>query len=167
VETDEDAFRAFVVARRPALLRSALLLTGDYHLAEDLVQTALSRLALHWSRVAASGAPEAYVRRILFTSHVSWWRRPRVREVLADPPDRSIVDVGVEDRLVLRAALAKLTPKQRAVLVLRYYEDFTEVQVAELLGIGVGTVKSQTRHALGRLRILAPELSDLAPEVPR
>jgi RNA polymerase sigma-70 factor (sigma-E family) len=162
VTTDEDAFRAFVVARRPALVRSAVLLTGDHHLAEDLVQTALARLALNWTRVSAKGSAESYARRIVFTTHVSWWRRRRIREVLVDPPDAAMADPqDTADRLVLRAALARLTAKQRSVLVLRFYEDLTEVQTARVLGVGVGTVKSQTRHALDRLRELAPELAQM------
>lgn len=171
----EESFRAFVVARRPALLRTAWLLTGSRDDAEDLVQTALVRAARHWSRVVAAGDPEPYVRRVLVTAHVSAWRTAS-RRVVTTPLD-GLPDGGpalpgsrgpgdserTEDRLVLSAALARLTPRQRAVLVLRFYEDLTETQTAETLGIGVGTVKSQTRHALARLRDLAPELATFAP----
>jgi RNA polymerase sigma-70 factor (sigma-E family) len=162
VGTDEEGFRAFAATRRARLLRAAYLLTGDAGLAEDLVQTALFKAAVHWRRIAAAGDPEPYVRRILYTEHVSAWRRRRPPEVLGRtlPEAASPVD-DTERRLVLRTALARLTPKQRAVLVLRYYEDLTEAQAAAVLGCAPGTVKSQTRHALERLRALAPELADL------
>jgi RNA polymerase sigma factor (sigma-70 family) len=187
-EATEESFRRFVAARRGALLRTAWLLTGNRDDAEDLVQTALVSCARHWARVSAAGDPEAYVRRALVTGHVSAWRAARARvtttpdgdlgsglpgiDRAADPdPDRGRggghgggdPSAGVDDRLVLAAALARLTPKQRAVLVLRFYEDLTEVQAAQVLGVGVGTVKSQTRHALQRLRELAPELEAFAP----
>ena len=166
---DEESFRAFVVARRPALLRTAWLLTGSREDAEDLVQTALVRSAKHWAKVVAGGDPEPYVRRVLVTSHVSAWRavaRRPAEHPLAGPPDVPGPDPGgrAVDRLVLADALARLTPKQRAVLVLRYYEDLSEAQTAQVLGVGLGTVKSQTRHALGRLRELAPELAAFAPQ---
>jgi RNA polymerase sigma-70 factor (sigma-E family) len=158
---DEEAFRAFAASRRARLLRAAYLLTGDPGLAEDLVQTALFKTALRWRRIAASGDPEPYVRRILYTEHVSTWRRRGAPEVLgAAPPERVLSADDPERRLVLQAALSRLTAKQRAVLVLRYYEDLTEPQAAAVLGCAPGTVKSQTRHALMRLRQLAPELAD-------
>jgi RNA polymerase sigma-70 factor (sigma-E family) len=126
VARDEEEFRAFATAHEPRLLRAAYLLTGDCGTAEDLVQTALFKTAQRWRRVAASGDPEPYVRRILYTEHVSSWRRRGAPEVLgADPPERSHSADDADDperRLVLRAALARLTPRQRAVLVLRYYE---------------------------------------------
>ena len=155
----DESFHAYVSARRSALLRSAYLLTGDHHAAEDLVQTALFKTALRWRRVAAGGDPEPYVRRVLYNEHVSVWRRGRrITEVPVEPPEQVGAPAGSEDRLVLREALARLTPKQRAVLVLRYFEDLTEVQTAAVLGCSPGTVKSQTRHALERLRVLAPDL---------
>jgi RNA polymerase sigma-70 factor (sigma-E family) len=163
VNDGEESFRVFVGTRLPALKRSAWLLVGDVHLAEDLVQTALTKAAMRWERIVARGDPEAYVRRILYTEHVSWWRRRRFTEVPGDGiADRSAAPPDdVPTRVTLQRALAKLTPKQRAVLVLRYYEDLSETQTAELLGVSVGTVKSQTRHALGRLRALAPDLHEL------
>ena len=155
----EDSFDAFVRVRSRALARLAFLLTGDPHHAEDLVQTALARAAVQWPRLED---PEAYVRRVLYTQAVSWWRvrRRRPPEVLVDaPPDRAATTGTDPDlRILLGSALAKLTRKQRAVLVLRFYEDRSESETAELLSVGVGTVKSQTRHALRRLRELAPEL---------
>ena len=117
-------------------------------------------VAARWERIAAAGDPEPYVRRVLYTCAVDGWRRRRLREVLGavpDAPGRGDAE-DTDRRLLLRDALARLTARQRAVLVLRFYEDATEVQTAELLGCSVSTVKSQTRHALGRLRVLAPEL---------
>lgn len=161
-ETAEASFAAFVRARSHALARAAYLLTGDVHLAEDLVQTALHRAAMRWERLIAHGDPEPYVRRILYTEHVSWWRRRRIQGAYGGAaPERASAGVDSDLRLTLRDALRRLTPKQRAVLVLRFYEDLSESQAADVLGCGVGTVKSQTRHALGRLRALAPELEEL------
>jgi RNA polymerase sigma-70 factor (sigma-E family) len=153
-------FHAFVVARTAALSRTAYLLTGDAHLAEDLVQTALLQAARSWDRI--QGHPEPYVRRILYTQNVSWWRRRKYAEVALGAHDLPAAGGSDSDlRLTLEAALARLTAKQRTVLVLRYFEDLTEAQTAESLGIGLGTVKSMTRQALGRLRVLAPELAEL------
>lgn len=165
---DDDSFRRFVVARRPALLRTAWLLTGDGDEAEDLVQVALERTARHWRRVASAGDAEPYVRRALHHAHISAWRRTRsrVRELLGHETVDTAVGDGTTDcdtTVLMRQALARLTARQRTVLVLRYYEDLTEPQVAALMGTSVGTVKSQVRHALGRLRQLAPELNELAP----
>lgn len=154
------SFAAFVGARQHALLRSAYLVTGDRYLAEDLVQTALAKLALRWERIC-EGEPEAYVRTIITRDAISWWRRHR-RERLVEAPEPTTADRGPEDRMVLEAALARLTPKQRAVLVLRYFDDLSEREAAEVLRVSVGTVKSQTHAALGRIRTLAPELAEFA-----
>src|SRR6478609_3124103 len=156
---DEDAFRAFVLARTPALSRTAYLLTGDAHLAEDLVQTALSKAARSWHRI--QGDPEPYVRRILYTQNVSWWRsRRHVREHHLGRYDAPAAARDDDLRLSLEQALARLTTKQRTVLVLRYFEDLTEVQTGAVLGVSAGTVKSTTRQALARLRTLAPGLAE-------
>jgi len=159
----EREFREFVRADTPNLMRAAYLLTGDPHHAQDLVQSTLANVALHWR--AAAEHPHAYARKSLYHQAVSWWRwRGRRPETLfAALPDASARDDdGDRDRrLVVRAALSRLTPKQRAVLVLRYFEDLPESETAALLGCSVGTVKSQTRHALSRLRALAPELGEL------
>ena len=160
---EEDDFHAFVVARTAALSRTAYLLTGDAHLAEDLVQTALFKAARSWHRI--QGQPEPYVRRILYTQNVSWWRaRRHLREQELGGLDAPAVAVDSDLRLSLEEALGLLTTRQRTVLVLRYFEDLTEVQAAAVLGIGAGTVKSIGRQALARLRTLAPELSDLIEE---
>ena len=154
-------FGEWVATRRGALLRTAYLLTADTHDAEDLVQAALERVSLRWQRIAADGAPEPYVRKVLYHQHVSGWRRHRGRMLTVEQvPDVGVVDeAGKADlRIVLDLAVRRLTAKQRAVLVLRFYEDLSESQTAAALGVGLGTVKSQTRHALGRLRVLAPEL---------
>jgi RNA polymerase sigma-70 factor (sigma-E family) len=161
--SDEDAFHAFVVARTPALSRTAYLLTGDAHLAGDLVQTALFKAARSWHRI--HGDPEPYVRRILYTQNVSWWRaRRHVREQALGAYDAAAAGSDPDLRLTLEQALGRLTSRQRTVLVLRYFEDLTEVQTAAALGIGAGTVKSIGRQALARLRTLAPELADLIGE---
>jgi RNA polymerase sigma-70 factor (sigma-E family) len=154
-ERDADAgddFGAFVAARGDALWRSAWLLTGDHQLAEDLVQTALAKSWRAWSRVGADSF-EAYVRRVLFTTYVSWWRRKwrgeRPTDVL---PEAAIAPPDTDARNDLVAALAGLPRGQKAVVVLRYFEDLTEQQTADLLGINVGTVKSQCSRALASLR---------------
>jgi RNA polymerase sigma-70 factor (sigma-E family) len=162
VDRDEAGFEAWVLARRRALARSAYLLTGDVHLAEDLVQDTLARVADRWRKV--HGRPDAYARTVMHHLAIDRWRRRKARppEVLTDrhPELGGAGDRGpdVERRLVLRDALARLTPKQRAVLSLRYYDDLTEVQAAAVLGCSVNTVKSQSRAALERLRVLAPDL---------
>lgn len=157
-------FDAFVRARTPALLRSAYLLTGDQHLAEDLVQSALGQTHRRWRNLNNSGNAEAYTRKTMYHLQVSWWRRRRVAEAFAgdEVPDRAGAQTDHAEqtvlRLSLRGALARLTPKQRAVVVLRYFDDLTEMQAAEVLGVSIGTIKSQTAKALERLRVLAPEL---------
>ena len=160
--TPEDEFHAFVVARTPALSRTAYLLTGDAQLAEDLVQTALFKAARAWHRI--DGQPEAYVRRILYTQNISWWRARRHAETALSSYDAPAPAVDTDLRLSLEQALGRLTTRQRTVLVLRYFEDLTEAQAGAALGIGSGTVKSITRQALGRLRTLAPELAELIGE---
>lgn len=163
---DQDLER-FVRARSPALLRLGLVLTGDQHKAEDLVQAALEKAAANWKKVVRREQPEAYVRQIMYREHISNWRRRRLREDLASQvPDRAGADLyGHADlRLVLQEALRRLTPRQRAVLVLRYYEDRTEVETARVLGCAVGTVKSQAHLALRRLREANPELAMIITE---
>ena len=158
---EEAAFNEFVVARSPALMRVAYVLTRDQQLAEDLVQTALLKAALRWRHI--EGDPEPYVRRILYTESVSWWRRRtrRVAESAARYDAPSGAEVDLDMQLSVERALHRLTVRQRAVLVLRYYEDLTEVEAAQVLGVGVGTVKSMHRQALARLRAEAPDLGEL------
>jgi RNA polymerase sigma-70 factor (sigma-E family) len=162
---DEASFREFVSSRIGRLSRVAFLLTGEHHAAEDLVQVTLIKVARHWRRVTRGGNPDAYVRRALYHEHVSSWRSRRHREVLAaDPPERQAgrsESVDAVRRIVLRDALARLAPGQRAVIVLRYFEDLSEADTADALGCTVGSVKSQAHHALARLRAVAPELAEL------
>lgn len=159
---ERDDFEGFVVARSAALLRTAYLLTGHDADAEDLLQRALIKAVPVWSRI--QGDPTAYVRKIMVRENISRWRSRRWREVLVArttelAPAR---DLSTDERLVLSDALAQLAPRQRAVVVLRYYEDLTEVETARVLGIAVGTVKSQHRDALARLRILLPDFATAA-----
>ncbi|MFF4413676.1 SigE family RNA polymerase sigma factor [Streptosporangium sp. NPDC001559] len=156
-----DGFREFVLARQQALTRTAYLLTGDAHLAEDLLQSVLIKVAKQWPKLSVDGNPEAYTRKALMNQYISWRRRLQREWPSASPPERGAShDEGTIDRIMLRQAMTKLTRKQRAVLVLRFWEDLTETQTAEALGCSVGNVKSQTHRALARLRKLAPELSD-------
>jgi RNA polymerase sigma-70 factor (sigma-E family) len=159
---DREAFTAYVRERWDPLLRTAALLTGDAASAEDLVQESLARAARHWHRVDP-GAVDAYVRRVMYTRSIdAWrWRRRQPDPVDARRYERACADNNDElaTRLTLVDALSRLTPRQRAVLVARFYEDRTEVDTARVLGCSVSTVKSQTRHALERLRVLAPELA--------
>lgn len=164
MQSGEAGFNDFVAARTAALSRTAYLLTGDHHLAEDLLQAALLQAARHWERIHT--APEAYVRRVLYNQNVSWWRRRKLRETSFGTYDAAAPASSPDLRLTLEDALARLTAKQRTVLVLRYFEDLTEVQAAAALGISAGTVKSMTRQALARLRVLAPELSELIGATP-
>jgi len=158
-------FEEFVAGRGQALQRFGYALTGDWALAEDLLQTSLAKAYLRWSRVQRDN-PEAYVRKIMLNTWASWWRRRWRGEVpSAQLPDVAGPDsfAAVDRRHALRAALAKLPDSQRAVVVLRYHQDMSEAQVAELLGISVGTVKSQAARALARLRdqaVLAPYRTD-------
>ncbi len=151
---DQEAFVAFVHARQAALLRAAYLVCGDRHLAEDLLQQALMKLAQRWHRVSSGGDPDAYVRTILYRDAISWWRHANRRLVHYPDVSSETMDPthAVEQRLQLAEALTSLTPKQRAVLVLRYFEDLSEAQTAEVLRVSVGTVKSQASAALRRLR---------------
>jgi RNA polymerase sigma-70 factor (sigma-E family) len=163
-----DDLREFVVARGPALTRTAYLLTGDSASAEDLVQSALVKTASRWRRVIAGGNPEAYVRRIMVNDRISWWRRSGRREIpVAAPPEAARHDDAdaAARRLDLAAALARLPPRQRAVIVLRFYEDLSEAETAATLDCAVGTVKSQTADALRRLRQLVPTMIDDVTEV--
>lgn len=165
-ERAEAEFEAFVRESSKALHRSAYLLTGDRHLAEDLVQSALARTHRAWSRLEDPAKAEAYTRKVMYHLQVSWWRRSRVAESITDDtvePERTGPGeaTALSNRLAVHEALKRLSPKQRQVLIYRFFEDRTEAATAELLGISVGTVKSQTAKALGKLREVAPELAEL------
>ncbi|MBM7785632.1 SigE family RNA polymerase sigma factor [Tenggerimyces flavus] len=149
-----EGFEAYVAARTSRLLRTAYLLTQDHGLAEDLVQTALSKVWFAWSRISGSD-PEPYVRKVLVNTYASWWRRRWNGERATDSVPETTVVAGAsfEERTDLWAALQRLPRRQRAVIVLRFYEDLTEAETARLLECSVGTVKSQTHKALAKLRI--------------
>jgi RNA polymerase sigma-70 factor (sigma-E family) len=145
-----EVFDAFVRARHHALLRYGTVLTGDLHSAADLVQDALERTGLAWSRVQQQGDPEGYVRRVMANRSISTWRKLRRERLVGDPPEASYEDQPV-DR-VLWDVLARLPRRQRTVLVLRYYEDLSEAEIARVLGIAPGTVKSQASKGITALR---------------
>lgn len=151
----EEEFREFVAARSAALLRTAYLLAGDWATAEDLLQTALTKTYLAWKRLGEIEAVEPYARRVLVNTATSWWRRrwhgERPTEILPERPAPDRLEEHLE-RDALWQHVKALPTRQRAVLVLRFYEDMSEAQTAALLGISVGTVKSQTSRALASLR---------------
>jgi RNA polymerase sigma-70 factor (sigma-E family) len=151
---NEQEFTKFVAERNHALFRVAYALTGNQHAAEDLLQGALAKTYVKWSRISTDA--EGYVKRILYRDWISLWRR-RVRrpETMTATPPEQIGDDGSEQtvlRLVLRQALLELPPRQRAVVVLRYLDDLGEREVAEILGCSPGTVASQASRALAKLR---------------
>ncbi len=158
---DREDFTAWAVSRQHALLRTAYLLSGDLHRAQDLVQETLIKVASRWPRLR-DGDPEAYARTILVRDNISWWRRHRREHVTDDVRLASSDDHAalVDRKLLVAAALDQLTAKQRSVLVLRYYDDLTERATAAALGVSVGTVKAQAHTALARLRAVAPELGE-------
>ncbi|BCJ37262.1 RNA polymerase subunit sigma-24 [Actinocatenispora thailandica] len=158
----EREFLEFARTRTQVLLRSAYALTGQQQSAEDLVQSALAKTAAGWRRIDAD--PEPYARKVLYHEFVSWWRRRSTHEVpTPELPDQHAPDATGRSttRLMLHAGLARLGRRQRAVLVLRYLEDRSTSEVAEILGCRPGTVASQTARALARLRVVAPELREL------
>jgi RNA polymerase sigma-70 factor (sigma-E family) len=156
---DEGQFREYVEARMVTLRRSAYLICGDWQVAEDAVAVALAKLYVHWDRANASTNLDAYVRRIVMRSIVDEWRRPWRREHPVEYVVSSAESARppTEDRLMLIDALAKMPPRRRAVLVLRFFEDLSVEETAEALGISDGTVKSQTARGLAALRDLLPD----------
>lgn len=158
VSRDEE-FSLYMSARQPAMLRLAYVLTGDSASAEDLVQTAFAKLYLSWNRVNERGALDGYLRRIIVNEHNSLWRRPwrkreRSSEVLPDSPVMDEYDDGSSAELW--RLVQSLPPRQRSVIVLRYYEQLSEAEIAETLDISPGTVKSQASKALAALRTRTP-----------
>ncbi len=160
----DDEFTEFVAARRGQLRRTAYLLCGDWHQAEDLVQTALAKLYVAWHRVQREAGPEPYVRQILVRSHVDETRRPWRRErSTGQLPDRPAAPrLAPEDRDALLTALAELPPGQRSAVVLRHWLGLSVEETAHELGCSTGTVKSQTARAVLRLR----EALDQEPVAP-
>lgn len=156
MSTQTSGFEEFVVARSPRLVRTAYLLTGDRDLAQDLVQTALARTWPHWHRVR-DNQPEAYVRTVMVRLQASLWRRKWRGEVptdvLPEPCSGAAPTDAVNDRVVLAKALALLPPGQRQIVVLRYVDDLSVDQVASIVGVAPGTVKSQSAKGLARLRV--------------
>ena len=156
MSAEAEGFAQFVEARRRALLRTAWLLTGDWALAEDLVQTALVRSWPRWERIWRRGDPEMYVRRVMVNTWAGWrrrrWRAEQPSGAVPDSP--AVGDLAAEAalRVAVRGALGSLSDRQRAVLVLRVFDDLSEAQVAEVLGCAVGTVKSTMARAVARLR---------------
>ncbi|GAB3816128.1 hypothetical protein GCM10028799_18250 [Kribbella italica] len=161
--TTADSFDAFVLARSGRLLRTAYLLTQDHALAEDLLQTALAKVWFAWSRIEG-GDPEPYVRKVLVNTYSTWWRRRWNGEQPTDelPESAGPEGTGAAERTDLWRALQQLPRRQRAVVVLRYYEDLSEAETARILGCSVGTVKSQASKAFAKLR-LDPNLIDPPP----
>ena len=150
-----EAFREYVAGRSAALLRTAYLLTGNRPDAEDLLQTALAKTYLAWGRIRATGAVDSYVRRVLVNTRTSLWRARRTAEYPTDQlPEQAGRDLTADLDLhdALWRALGRLSRRQRAAVVLRYYEDLSEAETADALGVSVGTVKSTVSRALGRLR---------------
>lgn len=161
-----DGFEAWMAARQHKLLRTAYLLTGDVHAAEDLTQTALAKVYLAWDRVSAAQNVDAYARKILVNEHTSMWRRLwRHREVVSDTSTYDVPVTSPEYDGVTSAlwdAVRSLPERQRAVVVLRYYEQLSEKETADALGVSLGTIKSQTSRALDTLRDRLGDRTDLS-----
>jgi RNA polymerase sigma-70 factor (sigma-E family) len=161
---ERAAFDEFVHARLPKLLRFGHALTGDPHSGADLVQDALERAMLAWSRIDSKDDPEGYVRPIMVNRNVSIWRRHRKERLTDEPPER--VQRAADERDDgLWEAVRQLPAKQRAVIVLRYYEDLSEAQIAATMGCSTGTVKSQASKAMAKLRILMDNADLVGGEV--
>jgi RNA polymerase sigma-70 factor (sigma-E family) len=161
-------FEAWLVAREGALQRTAHLLTGDVHAAQDLVQTTLAKLYLGWDRIRHADNVDAYARKTLVNEFRTAWRRPvrRVEQVVEAVPDRPAPESPMYDgsgEAVWRF-VCSLPPKQRTVIVLRFYEQLTEAEIADLMGITVGTVKSQSSRAIAALRTRLPDHPELSDE---
>jgi RNA polymerase sigma-70 factor (sigma-E family) len=164
----DEEFQAFVIGRWPRLMRTAFLLTGEQHAAEDLVQSTFEQVYVAWRKVGSADEPEAYVRRVMINAHARKHRR-RLREFLAPKDDSGLAheqpDTGdrisqADDRNALLKALAQLPPRQRQAVVLRYWEDLTETQAAEAMGCSVGAVKSNAAKGIAKLRAI-PELAEM------
>lgn len=160
---DGPGFRDYVTTRGPSLLRAAYLLTGNRADAEDLVQAALAKTYLAWDRIEDRGALDGYVRRAMINTHISWWRRRKLDEYPTDEiPDQPVADHADQSQLQdsLRRAVERLPHRMRAAVVLRYYEDMTEAEVADALGVSLGTAKSTVSRAVAKLRVDAELLAD-------
>jgi RNA polymerase sigma-70 factor (sigma-E family) len=153
-QAGREAFNAYVIARSSALLRTAYLLTGNRTDAEDLLQTTLAKTYLAWDRIREREALDGYVRRTMVNTQNSFWRRKKPEHLFDEVPDSPSRDEASDSDLhdALWGALAQLSGKQRAMVVLRYYEDLSEADTAAVMGVSVGTVKSTTSRALSKLR---------------
>jgi RNA polymerase sigma-70 factor (sigma-E family) len=165
-KASEREFDEFVLARQHRMLRTAYLLCGDWHLAEDLTQNALAKVYVGWARIQRVDNVDAYVHRMLFRTYVDIYRRRRKQEILSaavpDVADGTDVANHGDVRMALLAALARVTPRYRAVLVLRFWEDRSITEAAEALGISEGSVKSHTHRGLHQLRsVLGDQVLDL------
>jgi RNA polymerase sigma-70 factor (sigma-E family) len=159
----DGGFREYVTTRSGSLLRAAYLLTGNRADAEDLVQAALAKTYQAWDRIQDTRALDGYVRKAMVNTHISWWRRRRLDEYPTDEiPDRAVADhaPGSDLQDTLRRAIDRLPQRMRAAVVLRYYEDMSEAEVADALGVSLGTVKSTVSRAVAKLRIDAELLAD-------
>jgi RNA polymerase sigma-70 factor (sigma-E family) len=159
----DRGFREYVTTRSQSLLRTAYLLTGNRADAEDLVQAALAKTYQAWDRIEDRQALDGYVRKAMVNTHISWWRRRRLDEYPTDEiPDRAVADhaPGSDLQDTLRRAIDRLPQRMRAAVVLRYYEDMTEAEVADALGVSLGTVKSTVSRAVAKLRIDAELLAE-------
>ena len=156
-DATREVFDAFVRARHGALLRYGHVLTGDPHAAADLVQDALERTGMAWSRVESKGDPEGYVRQVMAHRHISVWRRLRRERLVDQTPDAAYDAPAGQVEDAIWDVLARLPRRQRAVLVLRYYEDLSEAEIARVLGCAPGTVKSQASKGLAALRAALPD----------
>jgi RNA polymerase sigma-70 factor (sigma-E family) len=164
----EREFRDYVAGRQHVLFKIALLFTGHEQQAEDLLQSTLIRVAQYWSRISGADNMDAYVRRVMYHEHIAAWRRRRLRETLTGTvPERAHptdLAAGVALRLRLVQALRTLPPQQRAALVLRFFEDLPEGEVASIMGVSVGTVRSHSARGLARLRETCPDLAIHVPQ---
>ena len=158
----DEGFAAFVRDRSGPLARTAFLLTADRYLAEDLVQTALVKVADRWTRIAGRGDPTPYVRKVMLHTAISWHRRRWRGEVpVASMPEPAAAQpASSDDNERLRRALREVPPRQRAAVVLRYYDDLSEAETAAAMGCSIGTVKSQTAKGLAKLRDLLGQHHD-------
>jgi RNA polymerase sigma-70 factor (sigma-E family) len=162
VRAEDEEFVEFAAVASGRLRRTAFMLCGDWHTAEDLTQTALAKVYVSWRKINRRGAAHAYASRTLLNCYLADKRTKRAGELLlSEPPERTALAPPPDTRLMVLDALATLPPKARAAIVLRYFEDMSVDQAAELLGCSAGTVKSQTARALDKLR---PLLGELAPE---
>jgi RNA polymerase sigma-70 factor (sigma-E family) len=164
-----EDFRDYVAARGSALLRTAVVLAGDRVEAEDLLQAALAKTFLAWDRINDRAAVDGYVRRAMVNTQISWWRRHKLEIYPTDElPDMPVDDHTGRSEMhdALGRALARLPKRQRLAVMLRYYEDMSEAEVAEALGVSVGTVKSTVSRAMAKLRDDAELGADLTADSP-